>query len=134
MSRPTPSAWWGGAWGGYLEPRGVSAEPRIRALVADPGHYEFTSRFVDMFSPEDWQRVLAGDAEMDARLDGFLADQRSRELYGSRMAAMGAATFGEWLRIPTTYSLDGLAEALRGTHLREGVPHVLCRRGRRRPL
>ena len=81
--------------------------------MADPGQYDFTSRFVDMFSPEDWQRVLAGDAGMDAQLDGFLADPRSRELYGSRMAAMGAATFGEWLRILTTYSLDGRAEQIR---------------------
>jgi hypothetical protein len=103
----------GRSLGGYLGPRGVSAEPRIRALVADPGQYDFTSRFVDMFSPEDWQRVLAGDAEMDARLDAFLADPRSREFYGSRMATMGAATFGEWLRILTTYSLDGLAEQIR---------------------
>ena len=102
----------GRSLGGYLGPRGVSAEPRIRALVADPGQYDFTSRFVDMFSPEDWQRVLAGDAGMDAQLDGFLADARSRELYGSRMAAMGAGTFGEWLRILSTYSLDGLAEKI----------------------
>jgi hypothetical protein len=102
----------GRSLGGYLGPRGVSAEPRIRALVADPGQYDFTSRFVDMFSAEDWQRVLAGDADMDARLDGFLADPRSRELYGSRMAAMGAATFGEWLRILTTYTLDGRAERI----------------------
>ncbi len=102
----------GRSLGGYLGPRGVSAEPRIRALVADPGQYDFTSRFVDMFSAEDWQRVLAGDADMDARLDGFLADPRSRELYGSRMAAMGAATFGEWLRILATYSLDGRAEQI----------------------
>ena len=103
----------GRSLGGYLGPRGVSAEPRIRALVADPGQYDFTSRFVDMFSPEDWQRVLARDADMDAQLDAFLGDPRSRELYGSRMAAMGAATFGEWLRILTTYSLDGLAEQIR---------------------
>jgi hypothetical protein len=102
----------GRSLGGYLGPRGVSAEPRIRALVADPGQYDFTSRFVDMFSAEDWQRVLAGDADMDARLDGFLADPRSRELYGSRMAAMGAATFGEWLRILATYTLDGRAEQI----------------------
>jgi pimeloyl-ACP methyl ester carboxylesterase len=103
----------GRSLGGYLGPRGVSAEPRIRALVADPGQYDFTSRFVDMFSPGDWQRVLAGDAAMDDQLDGFLADPRSRELYGSRMAAMGAARFGDWLRVLTTYSLEGRAEQIR---------------------
>jgi pimeloyl-ACP methyl ester carboxylesterase len=102
----------GRSLGGYLAPRGASHEHRIRALVCDPGQFDFTSRFISMFSDEDWQRVLAADPEMESGLDGFLGDARSREFYGARMAAMGAATFGGWLRTLGHYSLEGLAQQI----------------------
>ncbi len=102
----------GRSLGGYLAPRGASHEHRIRALVCDPGQFDFTSRFISMFSDEDWQRVLDADPEMESGLDGFLGDARSREFYGSRMAAMGAATFGAWLRTLGHYSLEGLAQQI----------------------
>ncbi len=100
----------GRSLGGYLAPRGASAEPRLHALVCDPGQYDFTSRFVSMFTPEDWQRVLDADPAMDAQLEGFLDDDRGREYYGSRMRAMGATTFGQWLRLLVSYTLEGRAE------------------------
>jgi pimeloyl-ACP methyl ester carboxylesterase len=59
----------GRSLGGYLAPRGASAEPRIAALVCDPGQFDFTSRFRSMFSDEDWQKVLDADPDMDAALD-----------------------------------------------------------------
>ena len=99
----------GRSLGGYLGPRGVSREHRIGALVADPGQYDFTSRFIDMFSAEDWEKVVSADPAMDTQLDGFLAGDRNREFYGSRMAAMGAASFGDWLRLLGSYTLEGYA-------------------------
>jgi hypothetical protein len=102
----------GRSLGGYLAPRGASAEPRIAALVCDPGQFDFTSRFRSMFSDEDWRKVLDADPGMDAGLEGFLAKPRDREFYGSRMAAMGAASFGEWLRTMTEYTLAGRAEKI----------------------
>ena len=99
----------GRSLGGYLAPRGVSREHRVGALVADPGQYDFTSRFIDMFHAEDWEKVVTADEEMDAQLEGFLKGDRNREFYGSRMAAMGATTFGQWLRLLGTYTLDGHA-------------------------
>ena len=102
----------GRSLGGYLGPRGVSMEPRIRALVADPGQYDFVSRFVSMFSAEDWAKVLAADPAMDEQLEGFVSDERGREFYGSRMAAMGTGSFGGWLRTLVNYSLEGLAEQI----------------------
>jgi pimeloyl-ACP methyl ester carboxylesterase len=99
----------GRSLGGYLAPRGASAEPRIAALVCDPGQFDFTSRFISSVSAADWQKVLAADPEMDAGLDGFLAKPRDREFYGSRMAAMGSPTFGAWLRTLTGYTLEGRA-------------------------
>jgi|CZKW01.1.fsa_nt_gi pimeloyl-ACP methyl ester carboxylesterase len=102
----------GRSLGGYLAPRGASGDQRITALVCDPGQYDFTSRFISMFSEQDWQKVLDGDPDMDAGLEGFLSKPRDREFYGSRMAAMGAATFGEWLRILAGYTLAGRAEKI----------------------
>jgi dienelactone hydrolase len=102
----------GRSLGGYLAPRAASSEHRVAALVCDPGQYDFTSRFVSMFSAPDWQRVLDADPEMDASLEGFLAKPRDREYYGARMAAMGASTFGEWLRALATYTLEGRAELI----------------------
>ncbi|MFZ1063505.1 MAG: alpha/beta fold hydrolase [Acidimicrobiales bacterium] len=99
----------GRSLGGYLGPRGVSRNPRVRALVADPGQFDFVSRFVDMFSAEDWEKVLTADPTMDQQLEGFLADERARASYGSRMAAMGAKSFGGWLRLLVDYSLKNLA-------------------------
>ena len=84
----------GRSLGGYLAPRGVAPEHRVKALVCDPGQFDFNSRFVPMFSPEDWLRVEKADPEMDAQLDGFLTGTRNAEFYGSRMVAMGAAGFG----------------------------------------
>lgn len=102
----------GRSLGGYLAPRGASGEPRISAMVADPGQYDFTSRFAASFGAGEWQKVLRADPDMDARLEKFLATPRDREYYGARMAAMGAAGFGEWLRILTGYTLAGRAEAI----------------------
>jgi pimeloyl-ACP methyl ester carboxylesterase len=102
----------GRSLGGYLAPRGVSDEHRVRALVCDPGQFDFNSRFVGMFSPEDWLRVEQSDPEMDTQLDGFLTGTRNKEFYGSRMAAMGATTFGDWLRTMGSYTLEGRAELI----------------------
>ena len=102
----------GRSLGGYLAPRGASGETRLRALVCDPGQFDFTTRFVSMFSGDDWQRVLDADPVMDAQLEGFLGDDRSAEFYGSRMTAMGATSFGDWLRLLGRYSLAGRAELI----------------------
>jgi hypothetical protein len=102
----------GRSLGGYFAPGGASAEPRLRALVCDPSQFDFTSRFIDMFSAEDWQRVLDADPAMESQLEGFLAGARNQGFYGARMAAMGATTFGGWLRTLGQYTLAGRAERI----------------------
>ena len=112
----------GRSLGGYLAPRGASSEHRLAALVCDPGQFDFTSRFVSMFSEPDWGKVLDADPAMDASLEAFASTARDREFYGSRMAAMGAATFGEWLRALTGYTLmAGLAQIACPTLITEGA-------------
>lgn len=102
----------GRSFGGYLAPRAAATERRVRALVCDPGQFDFTSRFVSMFSPEDWQRVKDADPDMEAQLEGFLSDARNLEFYGSRMKAMGAETFGGWLRTMIDYTLEGVVDRI----------------------
>lgn len=102
----------GRSLGGYLAPRGVAGDDRIRALVCDPGQFDFTSRIRANFSDVDWKRLLDADPELDAQLEGFLDGPRNREFWGARMAVLGAATYGEMLRVMVDYTLDGVVDRI----------------------
>ena len=118
----------GRSFGGYLGPRAAAFESRVAALVADPGQYDFASRIGDFAKalghddPDAFlARLLAEDADLDAELQGALASPRDVEWYGSRMAAMGATTVGEFLRKQLEFTLDGIARDIRcPTLLTEG--------------
>ena len=87
----------GRRFAGYLAPRAVSAEPRLAALVCDPGQVEFVSRIVpSIFGQDDWTRILAEDPGMDAALQRRLEDPRKREWYGARMATLGAGLWASF--------------------------------------
>jgi len=96
----------GRSFGGYFAARGATGEHRIRALVCDPGQHDFTSRFRTMFDDNEWERLLARDPAVDARVEAMLDGSRNRFFLGSRMAAMGATTVGDWLRTLTAYTLE----------------------------
>jgi hypothetical protein len=98
----------GRSLGGYFAPRGVAHEPRVAALVCDPGQHDFTSRF--NMSDDDLQKLRDHDSDLEASLDGFLDGPRNTEFWGARMAAMGAKTFADFLRIAMAFTLDGHAE------------------------
>jgi hypothetical protein len=98
----------GRSFGGYLGPRAAAFESRVAALVADPGQYDFASRIgvfaksVGHDDPDEFiERLLAEDAQLDAELQKALCGPRNVEWYGSRMAAMGTPTVGDFLRKPT---------------------------------
>lgn len=118
----------GRSFGGYLGPRAAAFEPRLAALVADPGQYDFASRVgvmakgVGADGPEDFlARLTAADPDLDDQLQGALAGPRNVEWYGSRMAAMGATRVGDFIRTQLTFSLEGLAADIRcPTLLTEG--------------
>ncbi len=102
----------GRSLGGYLAPRGVAGDARIKALVCDPGQYDFISRVRPNFSDDDWQSLLDADPDFDAQLEGFLDGPRNREFWGARMVALGAQTYAEMLRVMITYTLDGFADRI----------------------
>jgi hypothetical protein len=100
----------GRSFAGYLAPRAAAFEKRLAALVCDPGQVEFVSRIVPkMFDEATWQRVLAGDAALDKKLEGLLGSPQKREWYGARMATMGAKTPGDFLRQQPDYSFESMA-------------------------
>ncbi|MES1180754.1 MAG: alpha/beta hydrolase, partial [Verrucomicrobiota bacterium] len=100
----------GRSFAGYLAPRAAAFEKRLAALVCDPGQVEFVSRIVPkMFDEATWQRVLAGDAVLDKKLEGLLSSPQKREWYGARMATMGAKTPGDFLRQQPAYSFESMA-------------------------
>lgn len=104
----------GRSFGGYLAPRGAAHEPRLAALVCDPGQYDFVSRFVPgMIDEATWAKVLARDPEVDAKLEAMLKAPGKLEYFGSRMATQGAGSVGDFLRLQPLYTLDGHAPLIR---------------------
>ncbi|HEV7423338.1 MAG TPA: alpha/beta hydrolase [Mycobacterium sp.] len=110
----------GRSFGGYLGPRAAAFEPRVAALVADPGQYDFASRVgllakgLSSGSPEDFlARLRAADPDLDAQLQGAIDGPRNLEWYGSRMAAMGGTRVGDFIRHQLTFTLDGVAAHIR---------------------
>ncbi len=110
----------GRSFGGYLGPRAAAFEPRVAALVADPGQYDFASRVgvmakgVGSDDPEDFlAKLTAADPDVDAQLQAAFTGPRNVEWYGSRMAAMGATKVGDFIRRQLTFSLEGVAGDIR---------------------
>ncbi len=122
----------GRSMGGYLAPRAATVEHRLAALVCDPGQVEFVSRIVPkMFSQAQWDRVLAADAATDRQLQQLLEDPHKREYFGARMATMGAATVGDFLRLQPAYSIEDTAGSIRcPTLLTEGEGDFASQSGR----
>lgn len=68
---PTAVAVVGRSFGGYLGPRAVAFEPRVAAVIADPGQYDFASRVRLMFkgdggatSDDQFQKVVGADPRL----------------------------------------------------------------------
>jgi len=98
---------------GYLAPRAAAYEGRLAALICDPGQVEFVSRIVpSMFDEKTWQRILAGDPVLDAKLQHLLDDPHKREWIGARMATTGAATVGDFLRTQVHFTVEKQADRI----------------------
>ena len=104
----------GRSLGGYLAPRAAAHEPRLAALVCDPGQYDFVSRMVpQMIDEATWAKVRAADPVVDAQLQKLLEPPGRDEWWGARMATQRAKTVGEFLRLQLLYTLDGHAPLIR---------------------
>ncbi|ELY32145.1 dipeptidyl aminopeptidase/acylaminoacyl peptidase [Natrialba magadii ATCC 43099] len=96
----------GRSFGGYLAPRAATAEHRLAALAADPAIYDLGTLVLQLVPEELRAPVLEGDPDADAALDGQLEDPHALEFFGSRMAAHGLDSLGEYVRELQEYTYE----------------------------
>lgn len=84
----------GRSFGGLLAPRGASGEPRLAALVADPGQIDMTEGLPQRFG-DLWNRV--DDPTADDQFEALLQMPAMRTLFGPRMVTNGTSTVREYL-------------------------------------
>lgn len=101
----------GRSFGGYLAPRAAAFEPRLAALVCDPGQFDFATRMRPLLG-DKFDALLAADAQLDDELEGLLDGPRNHEWYGARMATLGQARVGAFMRAQLQYDLTGVAERI----------------------
>ena len=101
----------GRSFGGLLAPRGASGEPRVAAMVADPGQYDIASgmakRLGDIYQSVD-------DPASDPQWDALLDDAALKAFFAPRMVTHGVST-------PREYISD-----LRGYNNVEQAPKITC--------
>jgi len=107
--------------GGHLALRAASGEPRIAAVVADPGLWSITGGMRALMagggvSDADAERIAAGDAALANRVgDAMIAG--SRQLRWSIVQrgfwVHGVSDFAGYLRAAGAFTLDGRAAAIR---------------------
>jgi hypothetical protein len=101
----------GRSFGGLLAPRGAAGEPRLAALVADPGQYDMASglqtRLGDLGSRVD-------DPAAKAQFDSLLDIPALRTFFGPRMVTHGVAD-------PQAYVQD-----MRRYNCIEQAPAITC--------
>ncbi len=84
----------GRSFGGLLAPRGASGEPRLAALVADPGQYDMAEglpgRLGDLWSQLD-------DPSAEDQFQSLLQSPAMQTLFGPRMATHGLTSVREYV-------------------------------------
>ena len=103
----------GRSFGGYLAPRAVSGEPRIAALVADPGQFDFGEPAAAQVPEELRAKVLAGDPSVDPVLDQVLSHPQRGFFLKARMRAFGVTHVREMIGAMQGYTLRDVAGQIR---------------------
>lgn len=106
---------------GYLAPRAAAHEPRLAALVCDPGQVEFASRIQAGLAhgmpgadpAEIWGAVMAAVPAVDAKLEALLEAPGMAATLRPRMVTLGAAGVGDFFRRQAAFTLEGLVERIR---------------------
>ncbi|GAA4938144.1 hypothetical protein EV188_101893 [Actinomycetospora succinea] len=109
---PTSLVLFGRSFAGYLAPRGATAEPRIAAVVCDPGQYDFGAAIRARLGDAAWARLQDHDPALEADLAGLMADPQRANDFRCRLATHGVTTLTDYFRSLATFSLDGLADRI----------------------
>jgi len=109
----------GVSFGGFLVPRGVSGEPRVAALIADPGQYDIGAGVKAML-PDKLAGLLAADSpEADAAFQPMLEGLDRQLLFLPRMAAHGKTSLRAYLNDLMRYNSAAQASAIH-------CPSLIC--------
>jgi hypothetical protein len=103
----------GRSFGGYLAPRAASGEPRLAALIADPGQYDLGAGLSERMPKELFDRLDEDSDEAREAFESLLASEHGRRLFGPRMATHGAQTVQEYCRMIRDYTMSGRVESIR---------------------
>jgi dipeptidyl aminopeptidase/acylaminoacyl peptidase len=101
------------SFGGYLAPRAVAFEKRIRACIANGGVYDF---FLATGMPPEEVKYLdtqTGAEEIDkAVYERMKTDQSFRWAIANGLFTFHARSPSEWLRMTRRYTMKGVAEKI----------------------
>jgi pimeloyl-ACP methyl ester carboxylesterase len=101
----------GRSFGGLLAPRGASGEPRLAAMIVDPGQYDMSRALAQRFG-DLWDRV--DDPSADADYEALLKVPALRTFFEPRMVTNGVTS-------PRGYAAD-----MRRYNCIDQAPKVSC--------
>jgi len=99
----------GRSFGGYLAPRGATAEHRIAALVCDPGQVDLGARVKKSVPAPALDLIRSNDPRVDDLIAPMMDSPQARRTWRPRMAAHGTPTFREYLRTLLDFTLEDRA-------------------------
>jgi len=110
----------GASMGGELAPRAAAFEPRLAALIANDGLYDYAATYLAAVPPAQREAFLAmikappGPSPLDTMLTGIMnSSPTARWSFIHGMYAFGAATPRAYLAAALAYNLrDGVAEKI----------------------
>jgi pimeloyl-ACP methyl ester carboxylesterase len=113
----------GCSFGGYLAPRGATGEPRLAALIADPGEVSLEDEFKSRMPPAVAERMTSCSPWIAGPLR-FVLDRRARHLTRGWGLRRGLWVHGvdqplDYLRLLGNYCLKDLADRIR-------CPSLIC--------
>jgi pimeloyl-ACP methyl ester carboxylesterase len=113
---PRRLALMGISFGGYLAPRAVAFEHRLKACIANGGVWDFHRNFV-RHAPPDFEKMLddpAAAAEIDRDIYAAMKkDPSIRWVFGNGMWTFGAGSPSELIRLTRPYRMEGVVDKIK---------------------
>jgi esterase/lipase superfamily enzyme len=116
MVDPDRIALMGISFGGYLAPRAIAFEHRIKACIANSGVYDFNASILQRISP-DIEEILSDENESKI-LDQEMRQAMNQSIeigwaVGHGMYVFGAKTPSDYFRMLHPYTLKGVAPLIK---------------------
>ncbi len=102
----------GRSFGGYLAPRAASAEPRLAALVADPGQYDLGEGLRERLPKALVDRIDEDSEDARTAFDELTKSTAGARLFKPRMTAHGTSSVQEYCRMMGDYTNAGRAASI----------------------